>query len=189
MACGINYSMEILNHLLSTAKQLTSPNCSSRPEGEVISLLVIHNISLPPGQFGGPYIDHFFCNQLDCSSHEFFDEIKDLKVSSHLLIRRGGEVTQYVPFNKKAWHAGESNFEGREACNTYSIGIELEGSDNEAFTSEQYQQLIAVSEALIKSYPEINVDRIIGHSDIAPGRKTDPGPFFDWLSYKESLEG
>jgi len=179
--------MKITEHQLQSAQQLPSPNCSERPVDE-ISLLVIHNISLPPGEFGGPYISELFCNQLDCSQHEYFAGLKELKVSSHLLIRRDGALVQYVPFNMMAWHAGISSFEGREACNEFSIGIELEGSDYEKFTDEQYDRLIAVSRLLLKSYPELDPQRIVGHSDIAPERKTDPGPFFDWARYLSALQ-
>ena len=175
--------MEILNHRLTCARQLSSPNTSSRIEEGDISLLIIHNISLPPGQYGGSHIDDLFCNQLDCSVHEFFEEIKDLRVSSHLLIQRGGEITQYVPFNRKAWHAGISSFQEREECNEFSIGIEMEGCDEEAFTAIQYEQLAAVTTTLMAQYPAIKADRIVGHSDVAPGRKTDPGPMFDWEKY------
>jgi N-acetyl-anhydromuramoyl-L-alanine amidase len=179
--------MEVHKHLLSCARQLSSPNCSARPEGEEISLLVIHNISLPPGNYGGPYIDHLFCNQLDCTVHAFFEEIKDLRVSSHLLIQRDGEVTQYVPFDRKAWHAGKSSFQGREECNDFSIGIELEGCDDEAFTTEQYEKLAKISHELMLRYPSIKSDNIVGHSDIAPGRKTDPGTMLDWHRYRQAL--
>ena len=179
--------MEIKDHCLLAARQVPSPNCSDRPEAEEPSLLVIHNISLPPGKYGGPYIDDLFCNQLDCSVHEFFDEIKDLRVSAHLLIRRDGGLVQYVPFNRKAWHAGKSSFNGREECNEFSIGIELEGCDNEGFTAEQYERLILVSKSLMKAYPKLIVDNIVGHSDIAPGRKTDPGPMFNWSGYRQAL--
>lgn len=178
--------MKIEQHRLNIARQLSSPNCSDRANDE-ISLLVIHNISLPPGEFGGPYIDHLFCNELDPTRHEFFAGLENLKVSSHLLIRRDGEVVQYVPFNLKAFHAGVSSFEGRAECNEFSIGIELEGSDDKPFTAVQYEKLIAVSKLLIKEYPALSPERITGHSDIAPDRKTDPGPYFDWQLYRGAL--
>ena len=180
--------MKIIEHRLDSARQIDSPNCCART-GNEISLLVIHNISLPPDQFGGPYISELFCNQLDCSEHEFFAELADLKVSAHLLIRRDGELIQFVPFNLQAWHAGLSSFEGREKCNEFSIGIELEGSDHVKFTDAQYQKLIEVSALLMECYPELNVQRIVGHSDIAPQRKTDPGPHFDWQFYRQALSG
>jgi N-acetyl-anhydromuramoyl-L-alanine amidase len=179
--------MEIHNHRLVCARQLSSPNVSARSKEGDISLLIIHNISLPPGQYGGSHIDDLFCNQLDCSAHEFFEEIKDLRVSSHLLIQRGGEITQYVPFDRKAWHAGISSFQEREECNEFSIGIELEGCDDENFTAEQYVQLGLVTNALMVEYPAIKTDRIVGHSDVAPDRKTDPGPMFDWEKYRKAI--
>ena len=179
--------MKIIDHRLKNARQLASPNCNDR-QSEEISLLVIHNISLPPGKYGGPYIDDLFCNKLDCSKHDFFAELKDLKVSSHLLIRRDGEIVQYVPFNRQAWHSGLSNFEGRDKCNEFSIGIELEGTDKEAYTDAQYQVLISVTRKLLKDYPDLSRDRIVGHSDIAPKRKTDPGPSFDWQYYRDGIK-
>jgi len=180
--------LEIQGHWLNTAEQVPSPNCSERPLDEDVSLLVIHNISLPPGEFGGPHIDELFCNRLDGKAHPYFAQICELKVSSHLLIRRDGTLVQYVPFNLKAWHAGRSTFEGREECNEYSIGIELEGSDDTYFTGAQYEQLARVTRLLLQHYPAITPARIVGHSDIAPGRKTDPGPCFDWVRYRESVQ-
>ncbi len=178
---------QINNHLLLEATQRTSPNCSDRAENESIDLLVIHNISLPPGEYGTGCVSHLFCNELDANAHPFFEEIQYLKVSAHLLISRLGEVTQYVPFNKKAWHAGESIFGGRKNCNEFSIGIELEGTDYEAFTDIQYETLIGITNLLLREYPCLNSERIVGHSDIAPGRKTDPGPFFEWDRYREAI--
>ncbi len=176
--------MEIINHLLVPSRQEPSPNCGDRPEGEAISLLVIHNISLPPGQFGGPYIDDLFCNRLDCSAHPYFDALRELRVSAHLLIDRAGQVTQYVPFDKRAHHAGVSSFKGREQCNDFSIGIELEGTDDDPFTAAQYDSLAQITRLLMAAYPGITAERIAGHSDIAPERKTDPGPCFDWEKYR-----
>ncbi len=178
--------MKIINHCFDKARSLSSPNCSARV-GDEISLLVIHNISLPPGEFGGPYIDDLFCNRLDCEKHEFFAGLADLKVSSHLLIRRDGELVQYVPFDLKAWHAGISNFRGREECNEFSIGIELEGADDREFTDLQYECLTKVTRELLREYPELTKENIVGHSDIAPGRKTDPGPCFDWERLRGAL--
>ncbi len=175
--------MEINHHKLVGARQKPSPNFTERPPGEDVSLLVIHNISLPPGEFGGNYIDDLFCNCLDHSVHPYFRGLKDLRVSSHLLINRQGEATQYVPFNKKAHHAGESSFQGRQQCNDFSIGIELEGCDEEPFTDNQYAALARITNLLMQHYPGIKADRITGHSDIAPTRKTDPGPCFDWQRY------
>jgi len=179
--------MEIKEHLLVSARQLPSPNLSERPEGEEISLLVIHNISLPPGEFGGRFIDDLFCNCLDYSAHPFFEGLKELRVSSHLLIDRSGGLTQYVPFNFRAYHAGESLFDGRDQCNDFSIGIELEGCDDRPFTDQQYEVLAKTTLILMEAYPGITSARIIGHSDIAPGRKTDPGPCFDWSRYRSML--
>lgn len=185
----IIYAMiKIVDHHLVSARQLISPNHSARPEDVEINLLVIHSISLPPGEFGGPYIDDLFCNRLDCTIHEFFNEIADLKVSSHLMISRNGEITQYVPFNQQAWHAGKSFFEGDEQCNEFSIGIELEGTEKDEFTGSQYDQLKRVTQAIMDAYPGITLERIAGHSDIAPGRKTDPGPGFDWSRYRKALQ-
>ena len=171
---------------LQQAKICLSPNCSSREKGE-ISLLVIHSISLPPGKFGGGHVEEFFQNILDPQAHPYFDEIKELKVSSHLFIDRDGSITQFVPFDKKAWHAGVSNFNGRENCNEFSIGIELEGTDELEYTQQQYDSLVEVSRELMVLYPLITKDNIVGHCDIAPGRKTDPGKAFDWDLYRSRL--
>lgn len=166
--------------LLDCARQLPSPNCDSRPAACEIDLLVIHNISLPPGRFGGDAIDRFFTNCLEADADPYFAGICDMKVSAHVLIRRSGEIVQYVPFTQRAWHAGVSCFEGRERCNDYSIGIELEGTDDLAYEEIQYQVLEQLVAALMQAYPGITRQRIVGHSEIAPGRKTDPGPAFDW---------
>lgn len=163
-----------------------SPNFNERPAGE-ISLLVIHNISLPPGQFGTGKVQPFFQNQLDHSEHPFFEEIAHLRVSAHFLIERDGGVTQFVACLERAWHAGVSLFDGREGCNDFSIGIELEGTDTLAFTDAQYQALIILTRQLQAAWPAITVERICGHSDIAPGRKTDPGSAFDWARYRAGL--
>ena len=165
---------------LSTAKQRLSPNHDERPKNTEISLLVIHHISLPPGKFGGHAIEDFFMNRLDITQDPYFEIIQPLKVSSHLLIRRAGELIQFVPFVKRAWHAGESSFDGVSHCNDYSIGIELEGCDDQPFTEKQYERLGEVTKAVMRHYPAITHGRVVGHSEIAPGRKTDPGPFFDW---------
>ncbi len=166
--------------LLEGVRYLPSPNADIRPEGTEIDLLVIHNISLPPGEFGFSFIDDFFTNTLDFSLHPYFTEIRDLKVSSHCLINREGKITQYVPFTARAWHAGASCFQGRENCNNYSIGIELEGTDDIPYTESQYKSLVGLITALQSVYPNITRDRIVGHSTIAPERKTDPGFSFDW---------
>lgn len=165
---------------LTTATQLTSPNCDARPDPDDISGIVIHNISLPPSQFGGSWIADLFLNQLDTNAHPYFAEIAGLRVSSHLLICRDGEIQQFVPFHQRAWHAGKSCWDGRECCNDFTIGIELEGDDFSAFERVQYQQLVTVIKSLLQTYPNLSVERIVGHEHIAPGRKTDPGPFFDW---------
>lgn len=164
---------------LKGARKVESPNNDARPEDTDIELLVIHGISLPPKKYGGCYIDQLFTNTLDAKAHPYFAEIHELRVSSHLLIDRGGSVTQYVPFNRRAWHAGESSFDGRQQCNDYSIGIELEGCDEEAYCDEQYISLAIVTDLICQRWNKITKDRIVGHSDIAPGRKTDPGPAFD----------
>ena len=165
--------------LLDIARQLGSPNCDERLNMD-IDLLVIHGISLPPGEFGNDAIDRFFTNQLDSKAHPYFEAITELRVSSHLLIRRDGEVVQYVPFTKRAWHAGMSYFNDRESCNDFSIGIELEGTDELPYEEVQYQHLQEIIQALQQVYPKITNDHIVGHCEIAPGRKTDPGEIFDW---------
>lgn len=172
---------------LEKAKICLSPNSSDRKSNEV-SLLVIHNISLPPGNYGGDHIEKFFTNQLDNEEHPYFQDIADLKVSSHLLIKRDGSITQFVPFNKKAWHAGISTFRGREDCNEFSIGIELEGTDESKYEKEQYESLISVTKELMSFFPDIKKETIVGHSDIAPDRKTDPGKSFDWNYFRSNLD-
>ncbi len=151
-------------------------------------MVVVHNISLPPDQFSGSYIEDFFCNKLDCSIHPYFDTIKDLKVSAHLLIRRDGQVVQFVPFNKRAWHAGRSEFKGEVECNDFSIGIEMEGSDHINFEHCQYEVLAKVTSLLMHAYPDISMERLVGHNEVAPGRKTDPGVSFNWSKYKALIE-
>lgn len=172
---------------LDGVRLLPSPNCDDRPVGEVVDLLVVHGISLPPGEFGGPYIDALFTNTLDENAHPFFKEIAGLRVSSHLLIRRDGEVVQYVPFTKRAWHAGASCFAGRERCNDFSIGIELEGGDDVPYEPVQYQRLAELVRRLMVEFPALTPERIAGHCDIAPGRKSDPGPCFDWRYFRSLL--
>ncbi len=179
----------IANGFLNGADYVKSPNQDARPDDTDIELLVIHNISLPPGEFGATSIKQFFCNQLDSNDHSFYSEIADLRVSAHLLIDREGRVTQFVPFQKRAWHAGESLFCGRNKCNDFSIGIEMEGTDFENFTDSQYASLSRVTRLLLETYRKMAVDKIVGHSDIAPGRKTDPGPCFDWDRYKQLIVG
>ena len=163
-----------------------SPNFNARPEGE-ISLLVIHNISLPPGQFGTGKVQEFFQNQLDFTEHPYFEGIQKLTVSAHFLIERNGKITQFVSCLDRAWHAGISCFDGREGCNDFSLGIELEGTDELPFTDAQYESLLALTRQLQAVYPAITAQRICGHSDIAPGRKTDPGPAFEWMRFRDAL--
>lgn len=167
------------DHWLQPARHCPSPNHNERPPGTAVSLVVVHGISLPPGEFGGPYIDDLFCNRLDASMHPYFATLAGLEVSSHLLIRRDGELVQYVPFDRRAWHAGRSHYAGRDNCNDFSVGIELEGTDDMPYAEAQYRQLAAVIAVLEARYPACR-GACVGHSDIAPGRKTDPGPAFDW---------
>ena len=161
-----------------------SPNADARPDGAVVDLLVIHNISLPPGQFGGGHIQDLFLNRLDPQAHPYFADIAALKVSAHVLIRRDGEAIQFVALDRRAWHAGQSDFCGRECCNDFSIGIELEGTDEMPFDDAQYAKLVDITLQVRSLFPLITDDRIVGHADIAPGRKTDPGPAFDWSRYQ-----
>ncbi len=181
------FQTNTLSGLLLPLNFQASPHHDDRPEGMVVDMIVIHNISLPPGKFGGDEIERFFCGRLPATEHPYFAEIAHLRVSSHLLIKRTGEVIQFVPFHKRAWHAGESNFHGRTRCNDFSIGIELEGTDDLPYETEQYQQLTEVINALLDAYPHIVRERIVGHADIAPVRKTDPGPAFDWDYLKGML--
>lgn len=162
---------------LQGAQHIPSPNCDARPEGEAITLVVIHNISLPPGEFGGPGVIELFTNRLDPAAHPYYETIKDLRVSAHFFIRRDGELIQFVPCGLRAWHAGVSQWQGRERCNDFSIGIELEGTDDLPFTDAQYAVLNELLTLLRAAYP---IAAVVGHADIAPGRKTDPGPCFDW---------
>lgn len=179
--CGIK------DGYLTAAVQCPSLNANLRPQGQSVSLLVIHNISLPPGQFGTGCVHAFFTNQLDASLDPYFQTIAGLQVSAHLFIERDGAVTQFVPFGARAWHAGVSSFHGVANCNDYSIGIELEGCDDIAYTDAQYDVLAKVSRQILAAYPQITPDRIVGHSQIAPGRKTDPGDAFDWDRFGQLL--
>ncbi len=183
----VNYQIDEDGAWLVGARIIESPNCDERAELSDISLLVIHGISLPPKEYGGGFIDQLFTNTLIPEAHPYFAEIHELRVSSHLLIDRKGEVTQYVPFTKRAWHAGESCFDGREVCNDFAIGIELEGCDEEAYCEIQYTTLAKVTDMICQRWNKITKDRIVGHSDIAPGRKTDPGPAFDKNYYLSLL--
>lgn len=165
-----------------------SPNQDDRPDDADISGIVIHNISLPPGEFGGGWIDDLFMNRLDSAVHPYFEHIAKMEVSAHVLIRRDGEILQYVPFHQRAWHAGQSNWDGRTCCNDFTIGIELEGCDDQYFEIVQYEQLAALILLLCETYPLITKTRLKGHSQISPGRKTDPGPYFDWEKLYELLQ-
>jgi len=162
---------------LSGVRRVASPNHDARPPHTPIDLLVIHNISLPPNEYGGDAVERFFTNTLDHSAHPYFEQLNGVRVSSHFLVRRDGQVVQFVSCNRRAWHAGVSNWAGRQRCNDFSIGIELEGSDFEPFSEKQYVALMRLTRYLKRTFP---IRDIAGHSDIAPGRKTDPGPFFDW---------
>jgi AmpD protein len=174
---------------LTGARWAPSPNCDLRPPGTPVDLLVIHGISLPPGEFGGQWIDDLFQNRLNPDAHPYFPGIAHLRVSAHFLIRRDGDLIQYVPLTRRAWHAGRSCFRGRPECNDFSVGIELEGADDIPYTDRQYQVLAETIDAVIQRYPLITPERIAGHSDIAPGRKTDPGPAFDWDRLRGLLTG
>ena len=165
---------------LQGVRRVPSPNLDARAAGTTIDTIVIHGISLPPKVYGGPYIEHLFTNKLDCNAHPYFLEISNLRVSAHLLIDRAGQITQFVPFTARARHAGASVLEGRPDCNEYSIGIELEGCDDEAYAQRQYEMLAKVVRILRQQWPAITPGRIVAHATIAPGRKTDPGPAFDW---------
>lgn len=169
---------------LSGVTRCPSPNFDERPAGTAIDLLVIHNISLPPRQFGGHYVQDLFMNQLDCDAHPYFDQLRNLHVSSHFFIQRDGKVVQCVSAEKRAWHAGVSEFNGKSRCNDFSIGIELEGSDFDPFMEAQYHSLIQLTQVLVKQYPILD---IVGHEHIAPVRKTDPGPFFEWSRYQHDV--
>lgn len=171
--------------VLSGAAQIPSPNWDLRPEGEQPSLLVIHNISLPPGEFGGDAIVRLFTNTLDYAAHPYYETLRGLRVSSHFLIRRDGELIQFVPCACRAWHAGASSWNGRERCNDFSIGVELEGTDEVPYTEAQYRRLADLTAELRRRY---SIADIVGHADIAPGRKTDPGQAFDWAQYRGLLE-
>ena len=166
---------------------IPSDNCDERPPDAEVDLLVIHNISLPPGEFGGDYIEALFLNRLDPGAHPYFAEIAHLQVAAHILIRRDGSATQFVALDRRAWHAGLSSFCGREHCNDFSVGVELEGSDDTPFSAAQYTSLGTVTSRIRQLFPAIGPDRIVGHSDIAPGRKTDPGPLFDWDLYRRMI--
>jgi AmpD protein len=174
------------NGRASPARQVRSPNCDERPAGTAVALLVVHGISLPPGEFGGDAIERLFTNRLDPAAHPYFEAIAKMRVSAHFLVRRDGRLLQFVPCARRAWHAGTSTWRGREQCNDFSIGIELEGTDALPYTRSQYRMLSRVIRAVARRYP---IEEVVGHSDIAPGRKTDPGPTFDWARLARALAG
>ena len=173
--------------ILTQAEYCPTTHWDERPEQTNISLLVVHNISLPPNEFGGDYIKYFFTGCLDPQLHPYFSSIYQMRVSAHCLIKRDGHILQFVPFDKRAWHAGLSSFQGVNNCNDYSIGIELEGTDCSEFAAAQYNSLVSLSRLLIKTYPHLSKDSLVGHSDIAPGRKTDPGALFKWNKLIDNL--
>ncbi len=183
----MNFTLDKTNDFVENILYVPSPNFNERLAGITIDLLVIHGISLPPGEFGGPFIEALFTNSLEPNAHPSFKDLAELRVSAHLLIRRTGEVIQFVPFTKRAWHAGVSEFQGRSNCNDFSIGIELEGTDTQPYEDIQYQQLANLTQVICKAYPTITRKHIVGHCDIAPGRKTDPGPVFDWNYYQQLI--
>ena len=184
---GIVEAIDPVSHRLRGADWRPSPNYDARPDPDDLALLVIHNISLPPDEFGGPYIDALFHNRLDPAEHPYFAGIAALRVSAHLCIFRDGRIAQYVAFRDRAWHAGASTWRGRSRCNDFAIGIELEGCDTKPFTEAQYAALATTTRALLLAYPRLKPEAITGHSDIAPGRKTDPGPCFDWARYRRDI--
>ncbi len=185
----LNYTVSPGAGLIRPGTQCPSPNQDDRPAGSEPELIIIHSISLPPGNFGGPHVQELFTNCLDWDAHPYFAEIRGLEVSAHLLIRRDGELIQFVPFTERAWHAGESSFRGQSGCNDFSIGIELEGEDETPYDDRQYSVLSEVLQALLTAYPCISSREVAAHSDVAGGRKTDPGPAFDWLRLYDGLAG
>jgi len=182
------YTVNPETGLIAPARQCPSPNRDARPAGACLDMIVIHGISLPPGQFGGEEIEALFLNELNWDAHPYFGEIRGMEVSAHLLIRRDGELVQFVPFTERAWHAGESSFRGRARCNDFSVGIELEGEDETPYDERQYAVLPAVLKALTTAFPQITAREIAGHCDVSPGRKSDPGPAFDWPRLYDALE-
>jgi N-acetyl-anhydromuramoyl-L-alanine amidase len=181
------FNVHAASGLLTGIRQVLSPHWDQRPAGLTPELIVIHGISLPPGEYGGPWIERLFTGGLPPQAHPYFSEVAALRVSAHLLLRRDGKLIQFVPFSQRAWHAGSSSWQGRDNCNDFSVGIELEGSDECAYESAQYQNLAAVIQALCAAYPGLSAQRVVGHSDIAPGRKSDPGAAFDWARLRALL--
>jgi AmpD protein len=173
--------------LLAGVRQVLSPHFDARPASVLPTLLVVHGISLPPGEFGGPWIERLFTGTLAPAAHPFFRELEGLIVSAHALIRRDGQIVQFVPFGARAWHAGPSAYRARAGCNDFSIGVELEGTDETPYTEAQYHSLASLAAALIAAYPSLAASEIVGHSDIAPGRKSDPGPAFEWARFRALL--
>jgi AmpD protein len=185
----VSLQLDAAAEWLNDVRRVVSSNCDSRPPGVEVSLIVVHGISLPPGEYGGPWIDRLFTNRLDPDAHPCFRDVAGLRVSAHVLIRRDGELVQYVPFTRRAWHAGPSSFRGCEACNDFSIGIELEGCDEDPYRTIQYVRLAELIQLLRRAYPAVTAENIVGHNDVAPGRKTDPGPAFDWSRLHGMLAG
>ena len=185
---SISLQIEPATGLLVGARQVLSQHFDTRPTGVAPELIVVHGISLPAGEFGGPWIDHLFAGDLPPNAHPSFRDTATLRVSAHAVIRREGTITQYVPFGMRAWHAGQSQYQGRNGCNDFSVGIELEGTDVIPYTDAQYESLAALIEALTSTYSTLSTERMTGHSDIAPGRKTDPGPVFDWPRLRKMLD-
>jgi N-acetyl-anhydromuramoyl-L-alanine amidase len=179
--------VDIATGLVPGARQVLSTHFDARPPGTIADLIVIHGISLPPGEFGGPWIDLLFTGALPADAHPYFRAMAVGRVSAHALIRRTGEIVQYVPFGERAWHAGKSEYGGRTACNDFSIGIELEGTDDLPYENAQYESLARLIKGLLAAYPSLSRDRVVGHSDVAPGRKTDPGDSFDWAKLRSAL--
>lgn len=181
--------MRIRDGWLEGVRHAPSPNCDARPAGTAVQLLVLHNISLPPGEFGRGLVEPFFCNALDTSCHPALADLGGVRVSAHLFIDRQGRITQFVSLDERAWHAGRSCFEGRDNCNDFSIGIELEGTDTQPYSDAQYRALWDLIPRLMRAYPALAMDRIVGHEHVAPGRKSDPGPAFDWQRLRDGLKG
>jgi AmpD protein len=179
--------VETTTGLLIGVRQVLSPHCDARPPGILPELIIVHGISLPPNEFGGPWIDRLFTGTLPWDAHPYFRQIEGLRASAHVVIRRDGQLTQYVPFGERAWHAGVSQYRTRSGCNDFSVGVELEGTDDIAYTDAQYAQLVELIAALIEAYPSLSPEHLVGHSDVAPGRKSDPGPYFEWPRLRARL--
>jgi AmpD protein len=184
---SISLQVDTATGRLRGVRQVLSAHHDARPAGLLPDLIIVHGISLPPGEYGGPWIDRLFTGGLPPDAHPYFAPIAALRVSAHLLVRRDGALAQYVPFHARAWHAGVSEYQGRAGCNDFSIGIELEGTDDSDYEPAQYQALSAAIRALLRAYPSLHRDRVVGHSDVAPGRKTDPGLSFDWARLRASV--